>query len=210
MLEPTPIDLFKRIGSFTVSQISDSLGPSSRVETNIRPIDPAFKVCGKAVTVRCVPDDNLAVLHALEAAEEGDVLVISTSGGETSVWGEILSLAAQARGLAGTVVDGAVRDILEIREMGYPVFARSVNARRANKEKLGARDVPLHCGSVLVQPGDILVGDANGILAIAMAKVEALLPELEELSMRESEIKEQLSRGRSIVDILKIRALPNR
>jgi 4-hydroxy-4-methyl-2-oxoglutarate aldolase len=206
LLPSIPNEVLKRIAGFSVSQICDSLG-SSQVETSIRPIDEKFKMCGRAVTVICVPDDNLAVLHALETSREGDVLVISTSGGDTAVWGEILSVAAQVRGVAGTVVDGAVRDVVEIRAMGYPVFARSINARRAQKERPGTRNVPLQCGSILVHPGDILLGDANGILAVPAPRVEGLIPRVEEISVKESQIKDQLLRGRSLADILRLRPL---
>jgi 4-hydroxy-4-methyl-2-oxoglutarate aldolase len=208
LLESIPTDILDRVRAFSVSQISDALGFSLQVETTVQPVDPNFRVCGKAVTVLCEPDDNLAVLYALEASQKGDVLVVSASHGRRAVWGEILSLAAQCRGLVGTIVDGAVRDVLEIKTLGYPVFASSVNACRARKERAGKHNIPVQCGSILVQPGAVVVGDANGIVALPRSALNAVIEKTEELSRRETEIKEQLLHGLSIVDILKLPRSP--
>jgi 4-hydroxy-4-methyl-2-oxoglutarate aldolase len=201
----TQTEILERLGSFSVSQISDALGFSHPVETSIRPADLMFRICGRALTVLCELDDNLAVLHALDEAQKGDVLVISCSAeGGTAVWGELLSLAAQSRGLAGTIVDGAVRDILEIRAMGYPVFSRHTNARRARKEKFGAHNIPVRCGTIVVRPGDIICADANGILAVPTSTIQDILAKVAELARKESDIKQQLSDGVAIVDILNL------
>src|ERR1700740_1843447 len=101
-------ELLLRLREFSVSKISDALGSSYPVASGIRPIDPGIRICGIARTALCEPDDNLAVLHALEEAQKGDVLVISCSPSDnTAVWGELLSLEALSKGLAGTIVDGA-------------------------------------------------------------------------------------------------------
>lgn len=198
-------EILERLGSFSVSQISDALGFSHPVETGIRPVDLTFRICGRALTVLCEPDDNLAVLHALDEAQKGDVLVISCSAaGGTAVWGELLSLAAQFRGLAGTIVDGAVRDVLEIRAMGYPVFSRHTSARRARKEKSGVHNIPVRCGAIVVRPGEIICADANGILAVPASAIQDVLVKVAELSRKESDIKQQLLDGVAIVDILNL------
>lgn len=197
--------ILERLGSFSVSQISDALGFSHPVETGIRPLDPMFRICGRALTVLCELDDNLAVLHALDEAQKGDILVISCSAeGSTAVWGELLSLTAQSRRLAGTIVDGAVRDVLEIRAMGYPVFSRYTNARRARKEKSGEHNIPVRCGSIVVRPDDIICADANGILAVSASTIQDVLVKVAELSRKESDIKQQLLDGVAIVDVLKL------
>ena len=198
-------EILKRLGSFSVSQISDALGFSHPVETGIRPVDLTFKICGRARTVLCEPDDNLAVLHALDEAQKEDILVISCSAeGGTAVWGELLSLAAQSRGLAGTIVDGAVRDVLEIRAMGYPVFSRRTNARRARKEKSGVHHIPVRCGAIVIRPDDIVCADANGILAVPASTIQDVLVKVAELSRKESDIKQQLREGVAIVDIFNL------
>jgi 4-hydroxy-4-methyl-2-oxoglutarate aldolase len=204
-VECTQSEFLRSFDGFSVSQISDALGFSHPVETGFRPLDPTFRICGRAQTVLCEPDDNLAVLHALDQAQKGDALVISCSAlGGAAVWGELLSLAAQWRGLAGTIVDGAVRDVLEIKAMAYPVFSRYVDARRAHKEKPGEHNIPVRCGSVVVRPGQIVFADANGILAIPASSLEGVLMKATEVAQKESDIKQQLLRGVSIVDILKL------
>jgi 4-hydroxy-4-methyl-2-oxoglutarate aldolase len=200
----TQTEFLQSFDRFSVSQISDALGFSHPVETSFRPLDPVFRICGRAQTVLCEPDDNLAVLHALDQAQKGDALVISCSVRSGAVWGELLSLAAQCRGLAGTIVDGAVRDVLEIKAMAYPVFSRCVDARRAHKEKPGEHNIPVRCGSVVVRPGQIVFADANGILAIPASSLEGVLMKATEIAQKESDMKQQLLRGVSMVDILKL------
>jgi 4-hydroxy-4-methyl-2-oxoglutarate aldolase len=205
VVEHTQTEILERLGGFSVSQISDALGFSHLVEAGFRPLDPMFRICGRALTVLCEPDDNLAVLHALDEAQKGDALVISCSAqGGTAVWGELLSLAAQSRGLAGTIVDGAVRDVLEIKAMGYPVFSRYTNARRARKEKSGEHNIPVRCGSIVVRPGEIVFADANGILAVPASSIQGVFVKVAEISRKESDIKQQLLHGVRIVDILKL------
>ncbi len=198
-------ELLEQLRGFSVCQISDALGLSHPVESRIRPIDPLFRICGNARTALCEPDDNLAVLHILEEAQELDVLVISCSPGDnTAVWGELLSHEALSKGVAGTIVDGAVRDVAEFAALGYPVFSRCTNARRARKERPGERNVPVRCGSIVVRPGDVVIADINGILAISASEVEETLAKVVAVSRKESDIKEQISRGIGMVNILGI------
>ena len=205
MGEPAETDILEKLGAFGVSQISDALGFLHPVEAGLQPLDPMFRMWGRAVTVQCEPDDNLGVLHALGNARKGDVLVISCSAAsETAVWGELLSIAAQSRGLAGTIVDGAVRDVREIKAMGYPVFSRSTNGRRARKEKPGVHHIPIRCGSIVIQPDEIVFADANGILAVPATAIPEVLVKVASVAQKESEIKQQLLNGIGIIDILKL------
>ena len=205
MSEQTATAILEKLGAFSVSQISDALGFSHPVEAAIRPLDPTFKICGRAVTVQCEPDDNLGVLHALDHAQKGDALVISCSvGSGAAVWGELLSMAAQCRALAGTIVDGAVRDVREIKAMGYAVFSRCTNGRRARREKLGIQNQAISCGSIIIQPGEIVFADANGILAVPATGIEEVLVKVASIAHKESEIKEQLLSGVGILDSLKL------
>jgi len=199
-------ELLERLRGFGVSQISDALGPLHPVESRIRPLDPTFRICGSARTALCEPDDNLAVLYALEEAQKGDVLVISCSPHDNSaVWGELLSLEARSKGLAGTIVDGAVRDVSEFAAIGYPVFSRCNHARRARKERHGEQNVPVRCGSIVIRPGDVVVADIDGIVAVSASEVAGLLAKVMEVSSKESDIKEQISHGVGILKILGIK-----
>jgi regulator of RNase E activity RraA len=133
--------------------------------------------------------------------------VISCSpNAQSAVWGELLSLEALSRGLAGPIVDGAVRDASDISSLGYPVFALRRNARKARKERRGECNVPIRCGSSIVRPGDLVVADLNGILFICPSEIEQTLVKVREVAKKESEIKEQRRLGVSIADILGIRS----
>ncbi|MFN8007322.1 MAG: RraA family protein [Terriglobia bacterium] len=169
-------ETLKQFKKISVCQIIDALGPSLEFENEIRPMRSKFRICGPALTVLCAADDNLTLHHALHSAKPGDVLVVSGGGScQAALWGELMSTSARGRGLAGTIVDGAVRDLLELRAIGYPVFARAIVPRRATKEKYGNIGAPIRCGKLQVNSGDIIFADANGITAIPPDKLEETL-----------------------------------
>jgi 4-hydroxy-4-methyl-2-oxoglutarate aldolase len=120
--ETTAVQL-DQLKQFSVCQVSDALGPDCVVETALNPLDSKSQICGRAFTVKCEPDDNLTLHHALHLAEPGDVLVVESGiGCRSALWGELMSISAASRGLAGTVIDGAARDRLKVQQIGYPVF----------------------------------------------------------------------------------------
>lgn len=194
-----------KLREFTVCQLIDGLGASCAVETGIRPIDPQFRICGPALTVQCSAGDNLTLHHALHIAQPGDVLVVGGSSNcRVALWGELMSISAQSRGLAGTIIDGAVRDPLEIRTLGYPVFCRSFTPYRAAKENYGRINVPIELGSVSICPNDIVLADANGIVAIPRAHAEQVVQLANEIAQKENDIKGQIVGGRTIFDIFRL------
>jgi 4-hydroxy-4-methyl-2-oxoglutarate aldolase len=121
-----------------VCQLSDALGPSCSIETSILPIDPQLRICGPALTVECAPGDNLTLHHALHLAQPGDVLIVGGSSNcDAALWGELMSISAQSKSVAGTIVDGPVRDPLEIRMLGDPVFYRHFNRAERQRKRMG-------------------------------------------------------------------------
>ncbi|WP_422678046.1 RraA family protein [Blastococcus brunescens] len=145
-------------------------GRMALVDPSIRPLSPGLKMAGQAVTVHTFPGDGLAVHRALQLAGPGQVLVI-TSVGETRspLFAELLSLAARAKGLAGVVVDGPVRDADALMESRFPVWCRGTYAGRPMKRGPGEINVPVVCGGVVVEPGDIIVADGDGVLRVGLA-----------------------------------------
>ena len=144
-------------------------GQRGALPSEIKPIDPGFRVCAPAFTVDCPAGDNLWIHHAVYAAQPGDVLVVHTRGErEAGYWGEILSRAALAQQLAGLVIDGGVRDVERLAEIGLPVFAANVCLRGTAKDPApavaSARRSPI--GETPVRPGDIVVGDRDGVVVI--------------------------------------------
>jgi 4-hydroxy-4-methyl-2-oxoglutarate aldolase len=198
--------VLKRFKNISVCQIVDALGPSHEFENEIKPINPHFRICGPTVTVFCPHDDNLTLHHALQLAKPGEILVVSGDRNYgAALWGELMSASARARGLAGTIIDGAARDLLELQAIGYPVFARAIMPRRATKEKYGSIGVPIRCGKLQVNSHDIIFADANGIIAIPPGHLEQTLNLALEGAKKESEIKKQIKAGRSILEILDLK-----
>ena len=190
---------------FTVCQLADALGASCSVETSILPIDSHFRICGSALTVECAIGDNLTVHHALHLAQPGDVLIVGGSPeSDGALWGELMSISAQTKGLAGTIIDGPVRDPVEIRELGYPVFCRHFNPRRAAKETYGKINVPVQIGTLLISPNDLVLADANGIASIPHDRVHEAIALASEIARKETQVKEEIRSGRTIFDIFNL------
>jgi 4-hydroxy-4-methyl-2-oxoglutarate aldolase len=195
----------EELRQFSVCQLSDALGSSCPVETSLPPIDLHFRICGPALTVECAPGDNLTVHHALHLAQPGDVLVVAGSPNcDGALWGELMSISAQAKGLAGTIIDGPVRDPLEIRTLAYPVFCRQFNPRRAPKETYGRIHVPVRIGALSVSPNDFVLADANGIVIIPPANVGDAISSASEVLRKESRMKDEILSGRTIFDIFNL------
>ena len=190
----------EKLHEVSVSQLADCLGPSCAIETEILPFDIESRICGPARTARCEPGENLTIHHALHLARPGEILVASGSA-DCGLWGELMSTSALARGLEGTIIDGAARDPVEVKASGYAVFARCIHPRKARKDNYGNVDVPVHCGSLLVNPGDIIVADANGIITFPAARLEEVLRLGLELAAREKELIKQFRAGQSMFEI---------
>ncbi len=167
--------LLSRFKGLASSNLADAMGRFGFMDPGIvsRTGQP---LCGQAVTVLLRPADNLMLHKALEVAVAGDVVVVSTGGNVTSaVFGELMCRTAAARGLGGLVVDGAVRDVEALARLRFPVFSRSVSPGSCDKDGPGEINVPVSCGGTVVSPGDILVGDADGIAVVPAAHAEEVL-----------------------------------
>jgi 4-hydroxy-4-methyl-2-oxoglutarate aldolase len=157
------------------------------------------------LTVECAPGDNLTVHHALHLAQPGDVLIVGSSPNcEVALWGELMSISAQSKRLAGTIIDGPVRDPLEIRALGYPVFCRDINPRRAAKETYGRINIPIRIGPISISPQDFVLADANGIVSIPRARIGEAVQLASEVAHKENEIKDQILSGRTIFEIFNL------
>jgi len=177
----------------------------------LRPYHRPAPMAGTAVTVRCRGGDNLTTLRAFDFCRPGDVLVIDAGGDVTNaVLGGIMSLGAAMLGLAGLVVDGAIRDVAEISERDFPVYARGVNHRGPYKNGPGEINVPVSIGGMVVQPGDIIVGDQDGLLAFAAADAPDLIEKALAQKKKEDQAMKEIREGhwdRSFLDALEARAI---
>jgi 4-hydroxy-4-methyl-2-oxoglutarate aldolase len=200
-------DALKALAAAPTAMLSDALGRWGNMDAAIRPVAGGMQCFGPAFTLRCWPADNLTIHRAVELAAHGDVLVIDGGAGrDTALIGDILVYAARLRGLGGIVLQGLVRDSAAIAAQGLPVFARGATARGPVKETLGAVQVPIQCGGVVVRPGDLVSGDDDGVVVIPREQASAVTERIRLIHEREEQVKKALAAGQTTVDILGLRA----
>lgn len=196
---------FARPGAETVARfrgiptgnLADALGGRAAMRPAIKPVvTAAQRFAGVAVTCFCGPADNLAVMGALSIAESGDVIVAAADGfGEAAICGDVVAGIARNRGVGAFVTDGAVRDLDGLDAMGLPVFAASVTPDSGARSGPGTVGLPIVCGGVAVAPGDIVVGDRDGIVVIPLARVEEALAGLARVLKAERDILARVAAG---------------
>ena len=182
--------------------VADSAGRNSVMDSRIKPIDPASKMIGRAVTAECFPGDNLALHQGMEAAKAGDVLVFDLKGfTEAGHFGDIMATACVYKGIAGVVIDGSCRDSQDIKELGLPVFAKAFNPRGTVKESLGRVNVPVICGGVTVRPGDIVFGDCDGVVVVPQEQEDEIFEKACAKYDKEIRIREQVLNGVTTMEV---------
>jgi 4-hydroxy-4-methyl-2-oxoglutarate aldolase len=170
-------DLVRQAAEFQAAILADVNGRRGALHGRIAALRPRMKLAGPALTVEVRPGDNLMIHAAMALARPGDVLVIDGKGDRTAaLMGTIMMTACKQLGVAGVVIDGAVRDSLEIDEMDFPVFSVGTNPNGPTKNVPGRIGHPVHCGGVTVRAGDLVLADADGVVVIERERVEALLP----------------------------------
>lgn len=199
-LSQAHIDAALEAGTPTLHEV---MGQKYALEHAIKPIYAGACIVGRALTVNLAPADNLDLHRAIYEAQEGDVIVADANGYlESGIWGEVTSVASQVRGIAGFVVDGAVRDTREIARIGFPVFSRGVSIKGSGKNGGGSIGEPIVCGGVLVRTGDIVVADADGVVCIPPEVFEEALEKSRGRLDKESEVMAQLKQGKRTLDLL--------
>ena len=200
--DPQIIAKFRQIPA---ANISDAAGNLNTMDSGIQALVSGTKICGPACTVSTRVGDFLAILQGLHAARPGDVLVVGSQGSpDVAVFGEITSTEAKLKGLAGLVTDGWVRDIEGIRKIGFPVFARGTSPRVAGRGSLGEVNVPTNCGGIVVEPGDIVVGDADGVVVVPRLKAAEILRLSQDILKFEDALVNKVRAGLSQVEFFKL------
>jgi 4-hydroxy-4-methyl-2-oxoglutarate aldolase len=175
--ERVPPHIVQQAGAYQAAILADVAGRRGALHGRITALRPSMKVVGTAFTVDVRPGDNLMIHAAMSLAKPGDVLVVDGKGDQTAaLMGTIMMTACQKLGIAGVVIDGAVRDSLEIEEMGFPVFSVGTNPNGPTKLVPGRIGHPVTVGGVTVHAGDLVLGDADGVVIVERQKIESLLP----------------------------------
>lgn len=187
--------------------ISDTMQGLTNMDSAIKPLKEEYRIAGRAFTVKMPVGENLAVLQAIREAQPGDILVIDAKGDTyRAIAGDFIVGLAKTLGIQGIVVDGVIRDIIGIKQLDFPVFCRGTTVAASGKAGWGEINVPISCGGVHVQPGDIIVGDADGVTVVPQASEEDILrkalDKLEKDQAREASISGNPEAIRAYLDAM--------
>lgn len=195
----------KQLLRYGTGPVSDALGKKGAMDHEIRPWSAQVRMAGPAYTVRIHTADLLMVSKALAECLAGAVLVIAAQGERnTAVWGGLTTMLALKKGLAGVVIDGAIRDLADIRPSRLPVFARSVVPNAGGAEYAGDLQVPVTCGGQVVNPGDWLVGDDDGVVVIPSAQLEAAVEKAGQIVEAEKRIAKAIRAGEDLAALMRV------
>jgi len=199
---------YAELAALGVATVHEAAGRKGVVDLPLIRVVPGSRVAGPARTALCMPGDNTMV-HALVAhARPGDVLVLTTAQpAPVAFVGDLLATQAQAQGVAGILVDGAVRDLDELAELGLPIWTRFVRAQGATKGDVGKLDVPVVVGGAEIRPGDLVVMDCDGAVVVPADRVDEMLPAARERAERETAVRQRYRDGDLSYDLQGLRAL---
>lgn len=197
-------DVIQEYKNFVTPHLSDNMNRLNAVDASIRPIHLSGKLVGSAFTVKTRPGDNLMVHKAIDMAGPGDVIVVDAGGDLTnSLIGEIMASIAKKNGVEGFIIDGAIRDSEAIRDMNYPVYAKGITHRGPYKDGPGEINVPIQVGGAIVNPGDLVLADSDGIVIVPAEYSEVLMDKVHSTMDAERIILDTIEKGtinRSWVD----------
>ena len=193
-------ELLERIAKYSAPELCDGTIVYNAMDYHIKPMVTTKKIVGQAVTLKLLLGDSLLVTKALSVCKPGDVLVIDGRGsGNNALWGDHRSLVAKYLGLSGVVIDGAFRDIDENEEIGFPIYARAVTAGSSTKNSNGEVNVPIVCGGVTVHPGDIIVGDRNGVAVVPLEYAEQIMAGAQDKVDKMNRLSEEIERTGKVI-----------
>ena len=198
----TDPDLANRLGAYATGNLCNAHPEVRALGPAIAPLAHGTRLAGRARTARITPGQNASIHLAVHAAERGDVIVVE-AGGDMGhgPFGDILATNCMNKGVAGLVIDGTVRDTAELREMGFPVFCRGANPTATQKTEAGLIDVPVTLAGVSVRPGDVIVGDDDGVVIVPAPLAQEVAESVARIAEKERSIFERLATGEDTKDI---------
>ena len=198
-------EAYASVASATAHEAMERRGA---LDSSIKPVRRGMKVLVPAFTCVCPPGDNLTLHAALKMAKAGDVIVCASAGfTEQGLFGDVMASCAMGKGIAGLVVDGGVRDGATIAEIGFPVFARALSIKGSVKETLGALNKPIVAGGMLVEPGDLVIGDDDGVCIVPKAEIAAIAAASKTREEKEARFRRELLQGKTTWDMLNLSEL---
>ena len=193
---------FTGLGAATVYEAAGRIGS---VDPAIKPLGPGVEIVGPALTVQCFPRDNLMLHKALQVAQPGDIIVATTDGYHNAgYFGDLMATSALALKIGGLAIDGCVRDSADILEMGFPIFSRGTCIRGTVKRNPGTINHPIVFGEVVVHPGDLVVGDDDGMVIIPQARIEEVLEASKQRVQKEIDKAAALRTGKTSMELNKL------
>lgn len=186
-------ELLDKISGYSTTELCDGAVVFNAMDYEIKPRVTTRKIVGPAVTVKLPIGASLAAADAINLAQPGDIIVIGGHGiCNNALWGDHRSFCAKLKGIAGVVIDGAFRDIEGQEEVGLPIYARGLCCGAASKNESGEINVPITCGSVIVNPGDIIVGDRNGVVVVRPDEAEEIMERAQAKIERQAAIRKKM------------------
>lgn len=197
-------ELVEAFGSVSTSNVSDAMHKKGAM-IGIHPIQPGYKITGRAVTVSAMNGDWAKPVEAIETASEGDVIVIDANGGTTALWGELASWSCKVKGIAGVVIDGAIRDVDDIRAMNFPAFARHIVPHAGEPKGYGEIGAEISCGGQRVRNGDWIVADDMGVVVVPQEQAQEVANRSLDVREHENRLRTEIQRGSNLAKQLKLR-----
>ncbi|KSU75870.1 4-carboxy-4-hydroxy-2-oxoadipate aldolase/oxaloacetate decarboxylase [Pseudarthrobacter enclensis] len=198
-------DAIERLSKFSSATVHEAQGRKGALSSRIKPIDRSMSFCGPAVTVVCAPRDNLMLQVAIHYAQKGDVVLVSAGEyEEAGTFGDVLGNAMKAKGVAAMVTDSGVRDTKDLIELGLPVFSGSVCIKGTVKETIGPINHPLVFGDEIVYPGDVLLGDADGVVVVRKDEIEEVIKLSQARVDAEDELIRLYKAGGTTIELCKL------